>query len=69
KLRAEDVRAGKRRVLRLMGVHGLLAPQRGGSMRGPQAHDGTIITEALSSDTHLRALRRHPDSRTPGARV
>lgn len=46
KLRAEDVRAGKRRVLRLMGVHGLLAPQRGGSPRGPQAHDGTIITAA-----------------------
>jgi hypothetical protein len=46
KLRAEDVRAGKRRVLRLMGAHGLLAPQRGGSPRGPQAHDGTIITEA-----------------------
>jgi transposase InsO family protein len=46
KLRAEDVRTGKRRVLRLMGAHGLLAPQRGGSPRGPQAHDGTINTKA-----------------------
>jgi len=46
KLRAEGTRSGKPRVLRLMSAHGLLAPQRGGSPRGPQAHDGTIITEA-----------------------
>jgi transposase InsO family protein len=46
KLRAEGIRSSKPRVLRLMGAHGLLAPQRGGSPRGPQAHDGTIITAA-----------------------
>ena len=33
KLRAEGIRSGKSRVLRLMGAHGLLAPQRGGGLR------------------------------------
>ena len=46
KLRAEGIRSGKSRVLRLMGAHGLLAPQRGGGPRGPRAHEGTILTEA-----------------------
>lgn len=46
KLRDEQIRSGKPRVLRLMREHGLLAPQRGGAPRGPRAHDGVIRTEA-----------------------
>jgi transposase InsO family protein len=34
-------------VLRLMREHGLLAPRRVGSPRGPRSHDGTIIPEAV----------------------
>jgi putative transposase len=34
-----------KRVLRLMRVHGLLAPRRLGPPNGNPAHDGTIITE------------------------
>jgi transposase InsO family protein len=38
------IHAGKNRILRLMGLHGLLAPRRG--RRAPsRTHDGTIITE------------------------
>lgn len=37
----------RRRVLRLMREHGLLAPTRVGSPRGPHSHDGTIIPEAV----------------------
>src|SRR5690349_3246166 len=46
RLRHAGVRTSKRRVLRLMGEHGLLAPSRVGSARGPRSHDGTIIPEA-----------------------
>lgn len=46
KLRFAGVRTGKERVRRLMREHGLLAPQRVGSARGPRAHDGTIIPAA-----------------------
>jgi putative transposase len=47
RLRHAGVRTSKRRVLRLMGEHGLLAPSRVGSPRGPRAHDGTIIPAAV----------------------
>lgn len=45
RLRAQGVRTSKRRVLRLMRLAGLLAPQRVGRPHGPRAHDGTIVTE------------------------
>jgi transposase InsO family protein len=47
RLRHAGVRTSRRRVLRLMGEHGLLAPSRTGSPRGPRAHDGTIIPDAV----------------------
>jgi putative transposase len=47
RLRHAGVRTSKRRVLRLMGAHGLLAPSRSGAPRGPRSHDGTIIPEAV----------------------
>ena len=49
RLRHAGVRTSKRRVLRLMGAHGLLAPSRVGSPRGPRAHDGTIIPETVDT--------------------
>jgi transposase InsO family protein len=49
RLRHAGVRTSKRRVLRLMRVHGLLAPARVGSPRGPRDHDGTIIPETVDS--------------------
>jgi putative transposase len=47
RLRHAGVRTSKRRVLRLMRAHDLLAPSRAGTPRGPRAHDGTIIPEAV----------------------
>ena len=47
RLRHAGVRTSKRRVLRLMRENGLLAPSRAGSPRGPRAHDGTIIPDAV----------------------
>jgi transposase InsO family protein len=47
RLRHAGVRTSKRRVLRLMREHGLLAPSRTGPARGPRAHDGTIVPEAV----------------------
>jgi putative transposase len=47
RLRHAGVRTSKRRVLRLMREHGLLAPSRVGPPRGPRAHDGTIVPEAV----------------------
>ena len=41
------MRTSKRCVLRLMGEHGLLAPSRVGSPRGPRNHDGTIIPDRV----------------------
>jgi len=41
------VRTSKRRVLRLMREHGLLAPSRVGAPRGPRNHDGTIIPDRV----------------------
>jgi transposase InsO family protein len=49
RLRHAGVRTSKRRVLRLMGAHGLLAPSRTGAPRGPRAHDGTIIPETVDT--------------------
>jgi len=47
RLRHAGLRTSRRRVLRLMREHGLLAPSRVGSPRGPRSHDGTIIPEAV----------------------
>jgi putative transposase len=49
RLRHGGVRTSKRRVLRLMGEHDLLAPSRAGSPRGPRSHDGTIIPETVDA--------------------
>ena len=49
RLRHAGVRTSKRRVLRLMGAHGLLAPARVGSPRGPRNHDGTIIPGSVDT--------------------
>jgi len=49
RLRMADVRTSRRRVLRLMREHGLLAPSRVGAPRGPRNHDGTIIPDALDT--------------------
>ena len=48
-LRIRGVRTSRRRVLRLMRQHGLLAPLRAGSPRGPRDHDGTIIPDAVDT--------------------
>jgi putative transposase len=47
RLRFAGVRTSRRRVLRLMRQHSLLAHQRTGQARGPRSHDGTITTERL----------------------
>ena len=47
RLRMAGVRTSKRRVLRLMREHGLLAPSRVGTPRGPRNHDGTIIPDRI----------------------
>jgi putative transposase len=47
--RHAGVRTSKRRVLRLMREHDLLAPLRAGPPRGPRTHDGTIIPETIDA--------------------
>ena len=47
RLRFAGVRTSRRRVLRLMRVHGLLAHQRAGRPRGSRAHDGRITTDRV----------------------
>jgi putative transposase len=47
RLRVAGVRTSKRRVLRLMREHGLLAPARVGTPRGPRSHNGTIIPDRV----------------------
>ncbi len=47
RLRFAGVRTSRRRVLRLMREHSLLAHQRTGPARGPRSHDGTITTERV----------------------
>ena len=49
RLRMAGVRTSKRRVLRLMREHGLLAPSRVGSPGGPRNHDGTIIPDTIDT--------------------
>ena len=48
RLRIAGVRTSKRRVLRLMREHGLLAPSRVGAPRGPRNHDATIIPNRVN---------------------
>jgi hypothetical protein len=45
--RFAGIRTSKRRVLRLMRAHDLLAPGRVGQPHGPKAHDGTLRTEQV----------------------
>ncbi len=47
RLRFKGIRTSRRRVLRLMREHGLLAHQRVGRPHGSRAHDGTITTERV----------------------
>ena len=49
RLRFAGIRTSRRRVLRLMREHGLLAHQRAGRPRGSRAHDGTITTERFDA--------------------
>ena len=49
RLRVQGVRTSRRRVLRLMRGHDLLAPSRVGSPRGPRNHDGTIIPDKVDT--------------------
>ena len=49
RLRFAGVRTSRRRVLRLMREHDLLAHQRTGRTRGPRSHDGTITTEQVDT--------------------
>ena len=49
RLRFAGIRTSKRRVLRLMREHGLLAPIRIGRPHGPKAHDGTIRTARVDA--------------------
>jgi putative transposase len=47
RLRLAGIRTSRRRVLRLMREHGLLAHQRAGRPHGSRAHDGTITTDRV----------------------
>jgi len=49
RLRFAGIHTSKRRVLRLMREHDLLAPGRVGRPHGPSAHDGTIRTERVDA--------------------
>jgi putative transposase len=49
RLRFAGIRTSRRRVLRLMREHGLLAHQRVGRPHGARAHDGTITTERVDT--------------------
>ncbi|MDF2781440.1 MAG: family transposase [Geminicoccaceae bacterium] len=49
RLRFAGVRTSRRRVLRLVREHALLAPARAGAPRGPRGHDGTIIPETVDA--------------------
>ena len=72
RLRFAGIRTSRRRVLRLMRAHGLLAPQRAGRPRGPKAHDGTITTERVDlmwgTDLTFGDNRRGPGGRARGGR-
>jgi transposase InsO family protein len=45
RLRYHGLRTSRERVRRLMRENGLQAPQRVGHPHGPEAHDGTIVTD------------------------
>ena len=49
RLRFAGIRTSRRRFIRLMRGHGLLAHQRAGQLRGPKAHDGTITTDRVDT--------------------
>ena len=49
RLRFAGIRTSRRRVLRLLRTHGLLAHQRAGRPRGSKAHDGTITTDRVDT--------------------
>ncbi len=49
RLRYAGLRTSKRRVLRLMREHQLLAPHRRGRRPGPRVHDGTITTTRVNA--------------------
>jgi putative transposase len=48
RLRYAGLRTSKRRVLRLLREHQLLAPHRRGCSPGPRVHDGSIITSRVN---------------------
>ncbi len=64
RLRFAGSRTSKRRGLRLMRAHDLLAPGRVGRPHGPKAHDGTIRTERV--DEIWGTDLSDPDRRGPG---
>src|SRR5262249_28755127 len=64
RLRAQGIRVGRKRVLRLMGTHHLLAPSRSRHEHGDPAHAGTIIT--MRPDEMWGTTRR---ASTPSARA
>ena len=68
RLRFAGIRTSRRRVLRLMREHGLLAHQRAGRPRGSRAHDGTITTERVDLDVGHRP-DLGDDRRGPGRGV
>ncbi len=49
RLRIAGLRTSRRRVLRLMRGHDLLAHPRTGRARGPRSHNGTITTEQVDT--------------------
>ena len=49
RLRFAGIRTSRRRVLRLMREHGLLAPQRMGAPHGSKAHDGRSTTDRVDA--------------------
>jgi putative transposase len=49
RLRFKGIRTSRRRVLRLMREHGLLAHQRMGAPHGSKAHDGRITTNRVDA--------------------
>jgi transposase InsO family protein len=65
RLRHRGIPFSKERVRRLMREHGLQAPHRAGTQRGPRVHDGTIIpaganrmwgTDATQVPTRLEGM-------------
>ena len=76
RLRFAGIRTSRRRVLRLMRDHDLLAPSRVGRPHGPKAHDGTIRTERvdgmwgtdLTSTMTGEGARGRRSGATPGGR-